>query len=78
MFELIDRIHLILNTCKDFIAGYSCNKEDQMIIKYKDKFYKIYLKEVEAPKVTDRLRKKYNNCKDDEIIQLGELLKWKL
>lgn len=74
MFELIDRMHLILNTCKDFIAGYSSNKEDQMVVKYKDKFYKIYLKEVEAPKVTDRLRKHYSNA-EDEIIQLGELLK---
>ena len=74
MFELIEQIGRILNICKDFITGYSSNKEDEMVVRYKDEFYKVHFERVEAPVVTDKLRKKYSNSAD-EIIQLGELLR---
>ena len=73
MLELIIRLHEILNICKDFITGYSSNK-DEMVVRYKDEFYKVHFEKVEAPVVTDKLRKKYSNSAD-EIIQLGELLR---
>lgn len=74
MFELIEQISRILNICKDFITGYSSNKEDEMVVRYKDEFYKVHFERVEAPVVTDKLRKNYSNAAD-EIIQLGELLR---
>ena len=74
MLELIIRLHEILNICKDFITGYSSNKEDEMVVRYKDEFYKVHFERVEAPVVTDKLRKNYSNA-EDELIQLGELLK---
>ena len=74
MFELIEQISRILNTCKNFIAAHSSNRHDLMVIKYKDKLYKVHFEEVEAPQVTDKLRERYVNS-NDEVIQLVELVK---
>ena len=74
MFELIEQIGRILTTCKNFITVHSSNRHDLMVIKYKDKLYKVHFEEVEAPQVTDKLRKQYVNS-NDEIIQLVELVK---
>ena len=74
MFELIEQIGRILNTCKNFITVHSSNRHDLMVIKYKDKLYKVHFEEVEAPQVTDKLRERYVNS-NDEVIQLIELVK---
>lgn len=75
MFELIEQVGRILNTCKNFITVHSSSRHDLMVIKYKDKFYKVHFEEVEAPEVTDKLRRRYSNS-NDEIIQLSELLRY--
>lgn len=71
---LICILHSILNACKDFIASYSSKYSDQMIVKYKDKFYKLTIEEIEAPEITDYLRRKYNSNMDDDAIKISELL----
>lgn len=73
--DLIDKLSEMLNNFKDFAAGYRIAAKNQMLIKYKDKAYVVKFHEVNLPKVTNELRKKYNSA-DDETIQLFEVLKY--
>lgn len=71
---LICKLHSILNAYKDFTAGYSSKHSDQMIVKYKDKFYRLTVEEIEAPEITDYLRRKYSSDMNDGDIKISELL----
>lgn len=78
MIDLIDKLSQILNTCKNFTVGYSSQsaKRNQMLVKYKDKAYIVKFHEIGLSEVTDKLRKKYSGCTNDEIIQLSEILEY--
>lgn len=46
MRELISDIHRILNSMKDFVAGYGTSSPDQMMIDYKGKRYMVTFEEL--------------------------------
>ena len=46
MKKLIIDIHTVLNLMKDFVAGYSSNSSDQMMIDYKGKRYMVTFEEL--------------------------------
>lgn len=78
MMDLIGKLGQILNACKNFTVAYGTRaaERNQMLVKYKDKAYIVKFYEVGLPEITDKLRKKYNGCTNDEIIQLSEVLKY--
>ena len=47
MFELIIKLHRVLNELKDFIVAYSTAVNNKMIILYKDKLYKVTFEELD-------------------------------
>lgn len=68
MFELITKLHTVLNNVKGFIAGYGTKGcDDRMYINYNGKHYMLKLVELDPIEVTDKDRRKHLNC-DDELI----------
>lgn len=69
MFELITKLHTILNNVKGFITGYGTKGfNDRMYINYNGKHYMLKLVEIDPIEVTDRDREKYRNLDDETIL----------
>lgn len=82
--NVIHKIHQILNEVKGFIAGYSSNKPNKMVIKYNDEFYAIKVEKLEPPTdITPGFVKRYNigektSSEDYEHAQMLYLLNWEV
>lgn len=80
--NIIHKMHQILNEVKGFIAGYSSDKPNKMVVKYNDEFYAIKVEKLEPP--TDNtfgFIKKYdigeNTSSEDYVhAQMRYLLDW--
>lgn len=68
MLELINKLHNIFVSLKNFNSGYRTSSSGQMIIKYMDKYYLLELSEVPEPCITPRLKKQHR-VTDEEINQ---------
>ena len=62
MFELIIKLHTVLNNVKGFIAGYGTKGcDDRMYINYNGKHYMLKLVELDPIEVTDMDRRKHES-----------------
>lgn len=69
MFELIIKLHGILNQMKGFITGYGTkNCDDRMYVNYNGKHYMLKLVELDPIEVTDKDRENYRNTDDETIL----------
>ncbi len=69
MFELITKLHTVLNNVKGFITGYGTKGfNDRMYINYNGKHYMLKLVELDPIEVTDKDREKYRNSDDETIL----------
>jgi hypothetical protein len=71
MFELINKLHNIFVSLKNFQSGYSSSSNGKMVVKYMDKYYLLELSELE-PYISEKLKKKHQ-VSDEEINQSPHL-----
>lgn len=57
MFELITKLHNLLNAMKGFESGYSSENKKEMLIKHKNKVYKVSLEELGEGEIIDHINK---------------------
>lgn len=56
-YELIYKLHLILNALKGMAAGHSSHNRNEMIVEKDNKVYKLSLEELGEGKVEDYMNK---------------------
>ncbi len=52
MFQLIHKMHIVLNSIKGIITGYSSSNHESMIISYDGKVYRIDITEIDEGEAT--------------------------
>ena len=67
MLELINKLHNIFVSLKNFQSGYSSSSSGKMVIKYMEKYYLLELTELE-PYISKKLKRKHK-VTDEEINQ---------
>lgn len=72
MFELINKLHNIFVSLKNFQSGYSSASSGKMVIKYMDKYYLLELTELE-PYISEKFKRRHKVT--DEEINQSPLLK---
>ena len=65
MLELINKLHNIFVSLKNFQSGYSSSSSGKMIVKYMDKYYLLELSEVE-PHISEKFKRRHR-VSDEEI-----------
>lgn len=71
MLELINKLHNIFVSLKNFQSGYSTNSNGKMIIKYMDDYYLLELTKLE-PYISEKIKRKYQ-VTDEDINQSPNL-----
>ena len=71
MFELINKLHNIFVSLKNFQSGYSSASSGKMVIKYMDKYYLLELTELE-PYISAKFKRRHK-VTDEEINQSPHL-----
>lgn len=67
MFELINKLHNIFVSLKNFQSGYSSASSRKMIVKYMEKYYLLELTELE-PYISEKFKRRHK-VTDEEINQ---------
>lgn len=67
MLELINKLHNIFVSLKNFSSGYSTASSGKMVIKHMEKYYLLELSEIE-PYISEKLKRKHR-VTDEEINQ---------
>ena len=67
MLELINKLHNIFVSLKNFQSGYTTFSSGKMVIKYMDKYYLLELSELK-PYISEKLKRKHK-VTDEEINQ---------
>ena len=68
MLELIDKLHNIFVSLKNFQSGYSTASNGKMIVSYMGQYYLLELSKVPEPCITTSLKRKHR-VTDEEINQ---------
>ena len=71
MFELINKLHNIFVSLKNFQSGYSTASSGKMVVKYMDKYYLLELSELE-PYISEKFKRRHH-VSDEEINQSPHL-----
>ena len=71
MLELINKLHNIFISLKNFQSGYSSSSSGKMIVKYMEKYYLLELSEVE-PYISEKFKRRHR-VSDEEINQSPHL-----
>ena len=58
MFELINKLHNIFVSLKNFQSGYSSSSSGKMVIKYMEKYYLLELTELE-PYISEKFKRRH-------------------
>ena len=67
MLELINKLHNIFVSLKNFQSGYTTASNDRMIVKYMEKYYLLELTELE-PYISEKFKRRHK-VSDEEINQ---------
>ena len=67
MLDLINKLHNIFVSLKNFNSGYNSSSSDKMVIKYMDKYYLLELSELK-PCISEKLKRRHQ-VSDEEINQ---------
>ena len=67
MLDLINKLHNIFVSLKNFNSGYSSSSSDKMVVKYMDKYYLLELSELE-PYISEKFKRRHQ-VSDEEINQ---------
>ena len=65
MLELINKLHNIFVSLKNFQSGYSSSSSGKMIVKYMEKYYLLELTELE-PYISKKFKRRHK-VTDEEI-----------
>lgn len=68
MLELINKLHNIFVSLKNFQSGYSTTSNNKMIVSYMGQYYLLELSKVPEPCITTSLKRKHR-VTDEEINQ---------
>lgn len=71
MFELINKLHNLFVSLKNFQSGYSTASSGKMIVKYMEKYYLLELSELE-PYISEKFKRRHQ-VSDEQINQSPHL-----